>query len=400
MDIICFANDWDWDPLSKKHIMRGLAGRGARVLWVNSLGNRSPRLGDAKDWRRAAGKLRRFALAEMRGPRLVQRGIWVLDPIAVPAYGSGWAAYANRVIIGSQVRAAARSLGFSQPVHYSFVPASAWVAGRLGERLLVYHAVDEHGAFEGANADAIAKLEANLLEHADLYIACSEPLMSAHAPQARRALLVRHGVDYAHFATTLQSSLPIASELANVSRPILGFVGLIAEWIDSDVLWRLGDALEAQGHGTVVLVGEAHGIDPRDLKRLSEHPRVLLLGRKPYERLPSYLRGFDVALLPFVINSLTIHSNPLKLREYVAAGLPVIASDLAEVRALAETIGKSASDAITIADDPSDFIIKAMSVAKSNERGPREARSLAVKSEAWEMKVVEIENALANAMQA
>src|SRR5438876_8558996 len=85
-DIVCFANDWSGDPLSKKHVMRRLAERN-RVLWVDSLGNRAPRI-DARDARRVVGKLARFA----RGVVEVERNLWALSPIAVPAYGSRLAA--------------------------------------------------------------------------------------------------------------------------------------------------------------------------------------------------------------------------------------------------------------------------------------------------------------------
>src|SRR5215470_4864204 len=86
MDIICFANDWDGDPLSKKHIMRRLARRGARVLWVSSLGNRAPRLGDRGDRARLLRKALRFARSAVAGPRAVDENLWVIDPIAAPVY--------------------------------------------------------------------------------------------------------------------------------------------------------------------------------------------------------------------------------------------------------------------------------------------------------------------------
>ena len=106
MDIVCFANDWDGDPLSKKHIMRRLARRGSRVLWVNSLGNRAPRLACAGDWRRAWRKVARFSRSALEGPRQVEERIWVVDPLAAPAYGHGLAGAVNGTFVGMHVRAA------------------------------------------------------------------------------------------------------------------------------------------------------------------------------------------------------------------------------------------------------------------------------------------------------
>src|SRR5579871_1617498 len=94
-DLVCFANDWDGDPLSKKHIMRRFA-EDNRVLWVESLGNRAPRA-NARDLSRVVGKLKKFA----GGLRQVERNLWVLTPIAVPAYGSRAVARANAALVGA-----------------------------------------------------------------------------------------------------------------------------------------------------------------------------------------------------------------------------------------------------------------------------------------------------------
>src|SRR5215470_9389018 len=270
MDIICFANDWDGDPLSKKHIMRRLARRGARVLWVNSLGNRAPRLGDAKDRLRAVRKVTRFARSAWNGPREVDRNIWVVDPIAAPVYGSRWAARANALFVGAHVRNAAWRLGMRDPVHYTFVPASAWVAGGLGERALVYHAADEYSAFGGADSRGILALEDELLRRADLYIACSAPLLESKAPRVRgRSILVRHGVEHDHFARALDPATPIPEALRAVAKPVVGFVGLIAEWVDLDLMGKLADHLASQGRGSLVLVGDVRGADPARVAALA-----------------------------------------------------------------------------------------------------------------------------------
>src|SRR5262249_33238458 len=253
MDIICFANDWDGDPLSKKHIMRRLARRGARVLWVNSLGNRAPRLASRGDRMRALRKVTRFVKSAARGPRQVGDNVWVADPRAAPFYGSAWAARANGALIGLHVRAAAARLGLRDTVHYTFVPASAWVAGRVGERALVYHAADEYQAFDGAEPGAIAALEDALLARADLLVACSAPRLDGKAARGRRALLVRHGVEHEHFARALDGATPVPEALARLRGPVAGFIGLVAEWVDLRLLGTIADRLAAGGGGSVAI---------------------------------------------------------------------------------------------------------------------------------------------------
>src|SRR5689334_7414373 len=117
-DIVCFANDWSGDPLSKKHVMTRLARRN-RVLWVNSLGNRAPRA-STRDLKRIFDKLQRFA----GGVTQVATNIHVLSPLAVPNYRSPFMRRVNEMVVGTTVRAAMKRLGFRRPLLYTFVPAS------------------------------------------------------------------------------------------------------------------------------------------------------------------------------------------------------------------------------------------------------------------------------------
>jgi glycosyltransferase involved in cell wall biosynthesis len=375
-DIVCFANDWDGDPLSKKHIMRRLARRN-RVLWVESLGNRVPRA-DAHDAARLLRKLGRFT----RGPRRVEPNLWVLTPIAVPAYGSRVAERVNGWFVTATVRAAMRWLGFQRPINYSFVPASAWVAGRLGEERVIYHCVDEYSAFVGAGDD-IRTIEEKLLRRSDLVIVCSQPLLESKRAVNPRTVLVRHGVDHAHFARALDPSTEVPPDLVWLPRPVIGFHGLLAEeWVDFGLVRRIADAYP---HASVVLIGEMRA-DPRVAGELRGAGNVHLLGRKPYAQLPNYCRGFEVAILPFVGGDLTYHANPLKLREYLAAGLPVVATKIPEAEALAPRI--------RVAADGDEFV-RAVGEALAEAPGPRAERSRQVADETWDDKVSEIESTIA-----
>jgi glycosyltransferase involved in cell wall biosynthesis len=398
MDIICFANDWDGDPLSKQHIMRRLARAGARVLWVSSLGNRAPRLANAGDRKRIVGKAARFARSLWRGPRLVEPNVWVLDPLAIPIYGSRLATAANGALLSWHIRAAARRLGMHDPIHYTFIPASAWVAGRIDESLLYYHAAYEYAAFGGADRKAIGRLERTLLAKADLYIACSERLLYAKMADARRSLLLRHGVDHAHFSRAVEpgeAGLTIPDALAGLPRPVAGFFGLLAEWVDYEALAAVADRL---AEGTLVLAGAARfpdgetGAAAQAFARLVARPNVRWLGRLPYQDLPALCRALDVALLPFTLDELTVHANPLKLREYLAAGLPVVASPIPEAAALAAELPHGA---VTLAATPEAFAEAAVARARAADAGPRPERSAAVAGDSWDARVAQLATVLA-----
>jgi glycosyltransferase involved in cell wall biosynthesis len=375
-DIVCFANDWSGDPLSKKHIMRRLA-RHNRVLWVNSLGNRSPRA-NVRDLRRIFDKLQRFA----GGLYQVEPNIHVLSPLAVPSYRSPMMRRLNEVVVGATVRGAMKRLNFAKPIVYTFVPASAWVAGQLGADRVIYHCVDEYSAFDGAGRDILA-LEEELLLRSDLVITCSEPLLESKGKINSNTILVRHGVEHEHFARACDDDTVIPDDVARLPRPIAGFYGLVAEWVDLEALDEVARALVG---GSLVIVGDINNADRDGLARLHARHNVHFLGRRPYDELPGYCKAFDVALLPFKKNELTENANPLKLREYLAAGLPVVATDIPEAVALVDR-------GVYLAGAPSSFAARVIDALRDGP-GPRRARSRAMADESWDAKVEEIEERL------
>jgi glycosyltransferase involved in cell wall biosynthesis len=378
-DIVCFANDWSGDPLSKKHVMRRLARRN-RVLWVNSLGNRAPRA-SGRDLKRIFDKLQKFAGGLYR----VEENIYVLSPIAVPNYSSPLMRRINEVLVGSTVRAAMRKLQFERSLLYTFVPASAWVADQLGCERVIYHCVDEFSKFAGAGRE-IARLEAELLRKSDLVITCSTPLQRSKSRLNPNTVLVRHGVEREHFARACDPATPIPAQMARLPRPIFGFYGLVAEWVDLEAM-RL--VAEAWPQGSLVIVGDINNANTEGLVRLHTLPNVHFLGRKKYEELPGYCKAFDVALLPFLKNELTENANPLKLREYLAAGLPVVTTDIPESVALAPLVG----DGIHLASTSTDFVDGCRQLLATGA-GPSRARSEAMSQESWDAKVEEIETTL------
>jgi glycosyltransferase involved in cell wall biosynthesis len=115
-----------------------------------------------------------------------------------------------------------------------------------------------------------------------------------------------------------------------------------------------------------------------------------VLGHRPYARLPEYLRGFDVALLPFVVNELTRAANPLKLREYLAAGLPVVAAPLPEIARF--------EGLVSLASSADEYASRIELLLEQKRVGPSRERSSQVACESWDSKVAEIENLLSSVL--
>jgi glycosyltransferase involved in cell wall biosynthesis len=367
--IVCFAHDYHSDPTSKTHLMRLLAADN-RVLWVNSVGMRRP-TATARDFRRLAGKLR----AGLRPPVLATHNLVVANPLVLPAPGWVLADRLNAELLAAWVRRLCRRFGLSRPILWTFLPNVHRLCGRLGEELVVYHCVDEYTGFAGVAREALARMEQALVARADLVLASSALLADERRRLNPNTHLVSHGVDVAHFASALDRAAPVPAALAGLPRPVIGFFGLIAEWVDVDLVERLA---VRRPDWSFVLVGRAVA----DVGRLRRIPNVYLPGPQPYAALPAWCRGFDVGLIPFRMNTLTVRANPLKLREYLAAGLPVVSSPLPEVSRY-EGLVRTAED--------TDDVLRALEASLA-DRSPEadRRRAAAMRAESWSHRAEEV----------
>lgn len=370
LDILTFANDWTADPTSKHHIMRRFA-RTNDVLWIEAAGMRAPKLASAYDRRRLLHK----AKAILRRSHPVLDRLHVMTPPALPYPHSPLARQANALLYGFTIGRELERLGMDrEPVLCSFVPQCAPYIRRLERRLTVYYCVDRWSAFEGFDAGTMESGERELCETADLVIASAEDLAERCARFSSNVHYVPHGVDYEHFAEALQTG-PLPADLAAIPEPRIGFFGLIHEWVDVELIGRLADVLPY----SFVVIGSAK----TDMSALEGKPNVFVLGRRSYAELPAYSRGFHAAIVPFRMTELTHSVNPIKLREYAAAGLPVVSSPLPEVRKCAD---------IAVCASSFDEWVDALreAVAEGGDAAARRAQSARVKQEDWAYRCADI----------
>mgnify|MGYP001374158382 CR=1 FL=1 len=377
-NIICLASNWSYDPTSKHHVMRILSERN-HVIWVNYHASRRPRL-SAADMGAVVGKLRQFA----EGPRRVSEGMTVLTPMVVPLPGSAAATAVNRSLLVRQIRSVLKTLP-DRPVQlWSFAPDVSYLCGRFGEEAVVYYCVDEFSGFTGYDREATLSAERRLCEKADIVFTTSSALYVAKSEWCRRCETVTHGVDFEHFALAMDETAATPADIADIPGPILGFWGLIQDWFDVDLV---AAAAHARADWSFVLIGEA-ATDVSALRRL---PNVHLLGRRPYESLPAYGRSFDVGLIPFRVNDLTHAVNPIKLREYLSAGLPVVSTPMPEVEVYREWV--------EIANGPEAFVAACEKALVRITPADRAARRERMKSETWPAKVETLSDHVMSAIQ-
>jgi glycosyltransferase involved in cell wall biosynthesis len=377
--IICFAHDWDGDPTSKTHIMRILARRN-RVLWINSIGMRRP-TASRSDLGRLFAKLRR----SFAGCREVEPNLFAVNPLVIPLPGVEAADMLNAEILASTLRRLCRRLDLRQPILWSFLPTVSRLLGRLGEGMVIYHCVDEYSAFSGVPKSALIRMENDLVRRADLVFTSSERLRDERLALNPNTSFIPHGVDVDHFARALDATTNIPEDIRHLPRPIIGFIGLLADWVDLDLVRAIADARPGW---SFVLIGNA----TTDLLPLRNAPNVHLLGHRPYASLPGYCRGIDVGIIPFRINALTLRANPLKLREYLAAGLPVVSSPMPEVARY--------SKLVRLAAGPVPFLSSIDAALEERDESLRRARAVAMTEEGWEARVEEISNLIRERVEA
>ncbi len=365
-DIVCFSNDWDADPLSKKHIMLRLAKKN-RVLWVNGVGNRNP-TATVRDLKRVIKKVGQF----WRGCRAVAPNISVLTPLVIPFHGNRFARWINRRLYRASVLRACRQLGFQKPITWTYAPSSAEVVGTIGEKLVVYHCVDDFSKFTGADKAGIGAMEQRLVRKSDIVFVSSNALLEAKLRENPNTFLVEHGVDYDHFSKACMPETVVPADCAHLKHPVIGFFGLLADWVDFGVVQHLATA---RPDWSFLLIGEVQ----TDVSAIRELPNVSILGRRDYKTLPGYCKAFDVAILPFLVNDLTLAANPLKIREYLAAGLPVVATPLPEIRKLDALLRMAAT--------PAEFLTQIEGLLGAGKGGPSPAVSASMKSESWDARV-------------
>ena len=343
-DVVLFSTaDWDhpfWT--NKQHVASQLAASGFRVLYIESLGLRRPSA-HARDLARIARRLKRA----WRPVRQVQENLWVASPLVLPWHARPLVRRLNERWLAGWIARQCRRLGFESPIVWTYNPLVADLADHLDSSLLVYHCVDDLAAAPHMSAESIRAAEQRLAQQADIVFTTSPALQSRLAALSpHKTHYLPNVADYEHFSQA-RGAGPVPPELAAIPRPRVGFVGALSAYkVDFELI-----AAVAQARPEVAL-----GVDRPDRRGA-----VGNVGRRGFAcqtficsvrastiNCLSYLRGFDVATIPCPANPYTAAMFPMKFFEYLAAGLPVVASN---VPALAEF-----SQACHLVKSPAEFI--------------------------------------------
>ncbi len=379
-DFVCVGfNDWDNEVWTNQHhLMARIAAAGNRVLFIESLGLRRPQLGSARDLRRIGRRLRRGLV----GPRH-QDGVAVLSPLVLPVHGHRAVSRLNAALLRSQVSRSVRRLGFARPILWGYVPQAQTLIEALDPRLVVYHCVDDIGAQERIDAVSFAAAERRFAQRADLVLASAPSLAERMRHLTDSVLYVPNVADTGHFSRALEDG-PVDPALAALPEPRIVFVGAISSAkLDFEILRGLA---AARRDWTIALVGPVGLGDPgTDISALVSEPNIHLLGPRSQDELPDLLRGAAAGLIPYVRTRLTASIFPMKVYEYLAAGLPVVTSPLPALEGLTE---------LTVADGVGETVAALERLLAEDSPALRSSRSQAAQAHSWDARLAEIDVAL------
>src|SRR5438445_6949417 len=369
--IICFGGEdwWYHHPHSKNHLMRRFARAGNLVIFVNSISMGLPSLRHKDLLPRVTRKLRSYA----KFARKTSEGITVVSPATLPFFASQTARRMNRQLLKSQIQRLARKGGLSKPILWIAIPTAAEMIGCFNESVVIYHVSDKYEANtmdHGTDPALIRQLHERAIENADLILYSSRKLLAEATQGRERSRLLEQAVDFDHWARVGSGELEVAPEVASIPRPRLGYFGAIEPWlVDQDLIKRA--ARERPAWQWIFIGNKSRGVEIEAL------PNTRFLPPVPYSELPLYAAGFDVCVLPWdTAHSFTSYGSAIKVREYLATGLPVVISPLPEY--------ESKSDVLRIARSHDAWFRLVEEALNENDPTAARARQSSVSSGTWD----------------
>lgn len=362
-DIVLLSTaDWD-NPFwtNKQHVAVELSSLGYKVFYIDSLGLRAPSF-NKKDMSRVFKRVSKLFAA----PKKKRENLWVWSPVTLP-----WNKYKlirafNKLYLKWMVNFWTRYLKFKDKVMWTYNPLTKRLVDVSDYKSLIYHCVDEIKAQPGMPVTILEEAENELIKDADIVFVTSPNLYESRKKINRNTHYHSNVADFNHFNKSLTVDFPRPIDIRDIQGPVLGFIGAISSYkVNFELLSYIASH---RPNYQIVLIGLVGEGDPAtDISILKEHKNIHLIGPKSYNELPAYLKYFDVALLPNVINSYTDSMFPMKFFEYLSAGKNVVSVNLKAIQGFKDYVNISSTNDDFIADIDNVLLGKGISLDKRLE---------------------------------
>jgi len=340
--------------------MTRFAQEGYRVLYVDTLGLRSPKL---RDLPRIASRLRNRLQAKQSSLRQPEAGVHVVSPLILPFLNSRLARSLNIRRLVPQLQRQLKQIGSDDLIIWVYLPTWSVLqcVERIPHSMLVYESIDALESNPAGLSLGYAEAEAEILRRSDLVITTSESLHREKAAGNRNAHWVPSGVAEEFFAP-----VEPVEEMREIGSPKIGFFGTIDHRLDLELVRQVA---RTHRDWSVILIGAARC----DIGELVAEENVHFLGPQPHGALPGYLRGLDVLWLPYVVDDFTRHVYPAKIFECLALGKPVVSTVLPSLEGFGEVVrlveGREAHEEglrEALAEEDEDLMEQRVALARDN----------------------------------
>lgn len=362
---LVFSDDFGEHPSSCQHLFRHISKNNS-VLWVNTIGMRIPKF-NKRDALKAILKIKKMIpglWASGKAPAVTQK-IRVCQPPMLPFLNIPAIRFFNKKSVVYQVQKQLKSLNMNYPVIVVTAPNACDYIDHFNKSSVVYYCVDDFSEWPGLDKNLVKAMESELIKKSDIFIATSQNLYKKLESQGKQVNLLTHGVDIEFFSSAQENEHYL---LENIPKPRVGYFGLFDDRSDKNLLIEIARLLPDI---SFVITGDIE----TDISQLEKIKNVYFTSSIPYVELPQMVKGYDICMLPYKINKLTDSIQPLKFKEYLATGKPIISTPIKEALEL--------GDYMSIANTATDWAVSIRSNLNGLPSSRKNKRTLFIKSESW-----------------
>jgi len=313
--LVVFGEDWGKHPSSTQHLVKELSNN-RKVVWINSIGLRKPDL----SWRdiiRIVRKLITFFGVQKKSclqQEKIPPNFIVINPLVMPCANSWLSINLSRWMLARQLTKLSTKINIEKPIVWCSLPTAVDYLSIFDDSNSVYYCGDDFGSLAGVDHDVVLQKEKLLIHRVKFIFTASEALLNKFPKE--KTVTIPHGVNYALF-NKKHAERPADLPSGN---SIVGFYGSISSWLDQALILYAAQTLPSWDF---VFIGNIEC----NIDKLLNVPNIYFIGPKSHSELPNYIQHWNVSLLPFKDNKQIQMCNPLKLREYIASGTPIVSTN-------------------------------------------------------------------------
>tara|TARA_B100001540_G_scaffold308793_1_gene323995 strand:+ start:376 stop:1554 length:1179 start_codon:yes stop_codon:yes gene_type:complete len=366
--IILYAPPYDQAAQLSKHHFARLWAKDRKVLYVEAPINPASFFTRKKQ---ALTLWNRFR----KGPINFSKNLWVTTyfyfmPFVGSRYllGAKWVNNFNQWLIINALKSQISSLELRNPILFIGGAHADPLLSYFPKNIKVYHCSDDY-TLVPSFPKIFGEIEKSLMKKCDLVVTTADELMESKKRNNPNTISVPNGADIHHFFKVQSIKTKIPDDMLKYEKPVIGYIGSVFRWLDIDWIEYASKELPEY---QFVFIGPV-SIDISQIKKISN---IDFLGPRSYSALPGYLKKFDVAVIPFVIDGVTLKASPIKFYEYLASGIPIVSTRLPDLVPFEEYVH--------LVNDKRDYALKIIEAVNHDNIEMKNKRMDLSKNYSWE----------------